>query len=44
VIYPWSKEVDQKLRQIFGLPKFRHHQKEAIDVTMSGKDGEFTLE
>lgn len=41
-IYPWSKEVEQKLRQVFGLPKFRHHQKEAIDVTMAGEDGELT--
>lgn len=38
--HPWSKEVEQKLRQVFNLPKFRHHQKEAIDVTMAGKDGE----
>ena len=40
VKHPWSKEVDQKLRQIFKLPKFRKHQKEAIDETLSGKDGE----
>lgn len=39
VQYPWSKEVSQKLRQIFKLPRFRTHQKEAIDETMAGKDG-----
>lgn len=38
--HPWTKEVEQKLRQVFGLPKFRLHQKEAIDETMAGKDGE----
>lgn len=37
--YPWTKEVNQKLRQVFMLPGFRALQKEAIDVTMSGKDG-----
>lgn len=38
--YAWSKEVNQKLRQVFMLPNFRTHQKEAIDETMAGKDGE----
>ena len=37
--HPWSREVDQKLRQVFKLPRFRTHQKEAINVTMAGKDG-----
>lgn len=37
--YPWSKEVNQKLRQVFMLPNFRTHQKEAIDETMAGRDG-----
>jgi bloom syndrome protein len=37
--HSWSKEVDQKRRQIFKLPRFREHQKEAIDETMAGKDG-----
>ena len=32
--------MDQKLRQVFKLPHFRTHQKEAIDCTMAGKDGE----
>jgi hypothetical protein len=41
VKYPWTKEVEQKLRQVFGLPRFRLHQKEAIDETMAGKDGAF---
>lgn len=38
--YPWSKEVQTKLRQVFKLPSFRENQKEAIDCTMAGKDGE----
>lgn len=38
--FPWSKEVDDKLRTYFQKPKFRFHQKEAIDETMAGKDGE----
>lgn len=38
--YAWSKEVNQKLRQVFMLPNFRTHQKEAIDETMAGRDGE----
>lgn len=37
--YPWTKEVNQKLRQVFMLPNFRTHQKEAIDETMAGRDG-----
>jgi bloom syndrome protein len=32
--------VNQKLRQVFMLPNFRTHQKEAIDETMAGRDGE----
>ncbi|KAK4688907.1 bloom syndrome protein, partial [Tremellales sp. Uapishka_1] len=36
--HAWSKEVEQKLRQIFKLPRFRQHQKEAIDETMAGRD------
>jgi bloom syndrome protein len=40
VKHPWTKEVEQKLRQVFKLPKFRTHQKEAVDETMAGKDGE----
>jgi len=39
VQHSWSKEVTQKLRQVFKLPGFRTHQKEAIDETMGGKDG-----
>lgn len=42
VQHKWSKEVEQKLRQVFKLPKFRTHQKEAIDETMAGKDGKRT--
>lgn len=40
VVHPWTKEVNKKLRDIFKLPGFRKHQKEAIDTTMAGKDGE----
>jgi len=38
--HPWTKEIDKKLREIFKLPGFRHHQREAVDATMSGRDGE----
>jgi bloom syndrome protein len=38
----WSKEVNKKLRDVFRLPGFRHHQKEAIDATMGGRDGMYT--
>jgi bloom syndrome protein len=41
--HPWSKELEQKLRQVFKLPKFRMHQKEAIDETMAGKDGQSNI-
>jgi len=41
VRHPWSKEVEGKLRTYFKLPGFRLHQREAIDQTMAGKDGEF---
>nr|XP_018267072.1 uncharacterized protein I303_01055 [Kwoniella dejecticola CBS 10117]OBR89230.1 hypothetical protein I303_01055 [Kwoniella dejecticola CBS 10117] len=36
--YPWTKEVETKLRHVFKLPNFRKHQKEAINETMAGKD------
>ncbi|WVW82165.1 hypothetical protein I302_104171 [Kwoniella bestiolae CBS 10118] len=36
--YAWTKEVEQRLRQMFKLPNFRKHQKEAINETMAGKD------
>jgi hypothetical protein len=39
--HPWTKEIDKKLREIFKLPGFRHHQREAVDATMEGRDGEF---
>jgi hypothetical protein len=39
--HPWTKEIDKKLREIFKLPGFRHHQREAVDATMGGRDGEF---
>ncbi|WVN90264.1 uncharacterized protein L203_105500 [Cryptococcus depauperatus CBS 7841] len=34
----WTREVNQKLKQVFQLPNFRKHQKEAINETMAGKD------
>lgn len=33
-----SKETRRVLRDIFGLATFRHHQIEAINATMAGKD------
>ena len=39
VNHPWSKEVNKKLRDVFKLPGFRKHQKEAVDETMAGRDG-----
>jgi bloom syndrome protein len=41
--YAWTKEVEKKLRDIFKLPGFRHHQREAIDATMAGRDGGFHI-
>jgi bloom syndrome protein len=41
--HAWTKEVDQKLRHVFQLPAFRKHQKEAIDETMAGKDGQSVI-
>ena len=36
---PWDKEVEQRLRQVFKLPGFRTHQREAVNETMAGNDG-----
>ena len=43
VRYPWDKEVSDKLKHYFKIPSFRNNQKEAVDETMAGKDGEFNL-
>lgn len=37
--YPWTKEVEKKLKEVFKLGSFRTHQKEAVDETMAGRDG-----
>lgn len=42
VTHPWSAEVNKKLRDVFKLPGFRKHQKEAVDETMAGRDGKLT--
>lgn len=42
VRHPWSKEVEDKMKTYFKIPKFRFHQKESIDETMAGKDGELS--
>ncbi|XP_034719066.1 ATP-dependent DNA helicase Q1 isoform X1 [Etheostoma cragini] len=36
--FPWSKEVEQHLKDSFHLSKFRQLQLRAINLTMSGKD------
>lgn len=36
--YPWSKDVKLVLREIFRLRGFRHHQLDAINATLGGKD------
>ncbi|KAL4612694.1 ATP-dependent DNA helicase Q1-like [Arapaima gigas] len=36
--FPWSKEVQQQLSEVFHLSKFRPLQMKAINLTMSGKD------
>jgi hypothetical protein len=41
--YPWSDEVENKLKSYFKLPKFRQNQKETINETMAGKDGKLCL-
>lgn len=39
VQHEWSKEIRQKLRQVFKINEFRTNQEDAIDATMQGKDG-----
>ncbi|GAV54602.1 hypothetical protein ZYGR_0AN00700 [Zygosaccharomyces rouxii] len=36
--YPWSDEVDHRLRQNFGLKCFRPNQLQAVNSTLAGKD------
>jgi len=36
--HPWSQDVRDALRHKFKLRGFRHHQLEAINATLSGKD------
>lgn len=36
--YPWSDEVDHRLRQNFGLRSFRPNQLQAVNSTLAGKD------
>ncbi|RKF61764.1 putative qde3-like protein [Erysiphe neolycopersici] len=36
--YPWSKDVKKTLKERFKLKGFRHHQLEAINATLDGKD------
>lgn len=38
VIYPWSKELKQKLKGIFKMAQFKKNQKESIDAVLQGKD------
>jgi superfamily II DNA helicase RecQ len=41
--YEWTKEIRTKLSKVFKLQSFRQNQKEAIDATMAGDDGELGL-
>lgn len=36
--FSWSKEVNNRLHDVFKLPGFRSNQEEAINATLSGKD------
>lgn len=36
--YPWTEEVEYRLREVFKLPGFRQNQREAVDATLAGKD------
>ncbi|KAI6080274.1 ATP-dependent DNA helicase [Hypoxylon rubiginosum] len=37
-LHPWSKDVEQVLRDQFRMNQFRHNQLEAIHATLAGKD------
>lgn len=36
--YPWSNEVNSKLRNVFNIQNFRHLQRTVINCTLSDKD------
>ena len=36
--YPWSREIQDLLRNTFHIPSFRDHQQEIINCTLSQKD------
>lgn len=38
LLYPWSSEVREKLKNVFHLSSFRSNQEEAINATLRGKD------
>ncbi len=36
--FPWSLELRTKMKNVFGISRFRTNQQEVINATMSGKD------
>ena len=39
--FKWSKEIEEKLKTVFGLESFRPNQREAINATMAVSGGEW---